>query len=302
MSKSTIPSVATFVAPPGEKFTLDIAGRALAAAGVTSFRSQWLDEGAALDMLFESTEKPSRTLGPRIEAALHSYPIDVIVQPLAFRRKALLVADMDSTMIAQECVDELAETIGQREKVAKLTAAAMRGEVDFHAALTARVALFEGVPVGAVQNIVDRITPNPGARALVATMRARGAHAVLVSGGFTLFADLVGARLGFNEVFANRLEIAQGRLTGRIVPPIQGADAKGEILTKLCHTRGVSPESTLAVGDGANDLVMLSLAGLGVAYRAKPHVAASAACRIESADLTALLFAQGFTRDSFVEN
>ncbi len=301
MSKSAVELVATFVAAPGQTFTLDTAARALAAAGVESFRLKWLDTGAALDTFFDAADEPVQTLGLKIENALGASPVDVIVQPLSFRRKALLVADMDGTMIEQECLDELAKTIGQGAKVAALTAAAMRGEIDFEAALKTRVALFAGVDVEAIEGLIERLTPNPGARALVATMRAYGAHTALVSGGFTLFAAPIGARLCFKEVFANRLDIEQGRLTGRIIPPIQGGKAKGEILTLLRDTRAIAREATLAIGDGANDLDMLGLAGLGVAYRAKPQVAAQAQARLMRADLTALLYAQGFTRDMFVK-
>ena len=219
MSKSAVELVATFVAAPGETFTSDVAARALAAAGVNSFQTRWLGANVALDLCFTVAEPPP-SLGPRIEHALGAWPVDVIVQPLDARRKALLVADMDATIIAQECLDELARMIGQGEKVAALTTAAMRGEIDFEAALTTRVALFAGVEVAAVEEIVERLTPNRGARTLVATMRAHGAHTALVSGGFTLFAEFIGRRLGFDEVFANRLEIGRGRLTGQITPPI----------------------------------------------------------------------------------
>jgi phosphoserine phosphatase len=175
MSKSAVELVATFVAAPGETFTLDVAARALAAAGAEVFGTRWLGAGVALDLYFTAAGRPP-SLGPLIEHALGEWPIDVIVQPLGSRRKALLVADMDATIIAQECLDELARMIGQGEKVAALTAAAMRGEIDFEAALTTRVALFAGVDVATVEEIVERLTPNSGAQTLVATMRAHGAH------------------------------------------------------------------------------------------------------------------------------
>jgi phosphoserine phosphatase len=300
MSKSVVELVATFVAAPDETFSMDACAQALAAAGVDSFQIRWLDAGFALDLYFSMTEPPP-DLAERIEQALADWPIDVVVQPLAHRRKTLLIADMDATMIAQECLDELARITGKGEEVAALTAAAMRGEIDFEAALTTRVALFAGVPVAAVEELVERLTPNAGARTLVATMRANGARAALVSGGFTLFAAPIAKRLHFDEVFANRLETDRGRLTGRIIPPIQGAAGKGEVLTFLRAARGLSREATLAVGDGANDIEMLSLAGLGVAYRAKPRVAAKARARLNHADLTALLYAQGYSREAFVE-
>jgi phosphoserine phosphatase len=227
---------------------------------------------------------------------------DVIVQPEAGRRKLLLVADMDSTMIGQECVDELAEFVGLRERVAAITARAMRGEIAFEEALRERVALLAGLDVGVIATILrERITLTQGARTLVATMRANGAYAALVSGGFTRFAEPIAARIGFDEARANRLETQGGVLTGRVTPPIAGARAKREALEALRAARGLALEATLAVGDGANDLDMLAAAGLGVAFHAKPKVAAAASARVDRADLTALLFAQGYRRADFVE-
>jgi phosphoserine phosphatase len=301
MSKMASPYVATFVAAPDARFDAKTASHALEAAGVTPSKIVWLDQGAALDVFFDSSEEAARAIQTDVEKLLGSAPIDVIAQSVASRRKALLVADMDATMIAQECLDELAQTIGQGEAVAVLTARAMHGEIDFESALTTRVALFEGVSVESIEKLVEDLTPNPGARLLVATMRKHGAHTALVSGGFTLFAAPVGARLHFHDVFANRFEIENGRLTGRVTPPIRGKKAKGEILAALRDARGLEPQATLAIGDGANDLDMLAEAGLGVAFRAKPQVAAMARARLNHADLTALLFAQGFAREDFAE-
>jgi phosphoserine phosphatase len=296
-----LPHVATLVAAPDVRFSAARAREALATAGVEPEEARWLDAGRALDLLFTAPEARIDGIARRIEGLLTQARIDVIVQPRASRRKRLLVADMDSTIIAQECLDELAGLIGKSEEVARLTAKAMRGEVDFEAALSARVALFAGLAVERMEEIVLRLTPTPGARTLVATMRAHGAHAALVSGGFTPFAEPVATRLGFNAFFANRLEIEDGRLTGRILPPILGGAAKAEILARLCETHGFAAQATLVVGDGANDLEMLATAGLGVAFRAKPVVAARAQARLNHADLTALLHAQGFAREDFVE-
>jgi phosphoserine phosphatase len=305
MSKSADPQaadfVATFVAAPGVALDEAFAVGAVKAAEVAVLDAVWLERGAALDVFFEPGDiVPSVALGA-IEAALRGAPVDIIAQPVAGRRKSLLVADMDATIIVQECLDELACVIGRQEAVSALTAQAMRGEIDFEEALTTRVAMFEGVTVAAIEELIERLSPSPGAKTLVATMRAAGAHTALVSGGFTLFAEAVARRLGFHEFFANSLEIEGDRLTGRIIPPIRGKQAKGEILIRLRDARGLAPEATLAVGDGANDLDMLARAGLGAAWRAKPQVAAMAKARVDHADLTALLFAQGFRREEFVE-
>jgi len=298
MSKSGEAQVATLIAAPGETFASAEVSPALAAAGATPIELRWLERNVALDALFE---RAPADLAEAIEAALAPRRIDVIVQPAAHRRKALLIADMDATMIEEESLDELARGLGLGEKVARLTEAAMRGDIPFEAALATRVALFEGVAVEAIERLAKRLTPSCGGATLVATMRAHGAFTVLASGGFTLFAAPIGAGLGFDAIFANRLEIESGRLTGRITPPIRGAGAKGETLAALRQARGLAVEATLAVGDGANDLEMLAGAGLGVAYRAKPRVAARAAERLNHADLTALLYAQGFSRAEFVE-
>lgn len=296
MSKQTPTHVATFIAAPDERIVPNVVLAALAAADVRPAELRWLEEGVALDALLAGDAEARA-----IEAALAPRPMDVIVQPLSHRRKALLVADMDATMIVEESLDELARRVGVGEEVRRLTERAMRGDIAFEGALAARVALFEGVAVEAIDEIAASLTPSPGAATLVATMRAHGAYAALVSGGFTAFAEKVAARLRFDACFANRLEVAAGRLTGRVAPPIRGGAAKTEALEFLRETGRLSREATLAIGDGANDLDMLAAAGLGVAYRAKPRVAAGAAARLNCADLTALLYAQGFTRQEFVK-
>jgi phosphoserine phosphatase len=253
----------------------------------------WLDEGIAADILFEV---PS-AMPPvdRIREMLAGTPVDFILQPHASRRKKLLVADMDSTIIEQECLDELADFIGLRDHVAAITARAMRGEMAFEPALRERLALLKGLPTGVIDKIIaERITLTPGAEILVRTMRAHGAVTVLVSGGFTAFTRQIGARIGFDADEANVLGIADGKLTGRVEEPILGRTAKRNVLDSFCQHLQIGRAQALAVGDGANDLDMLSAAGLGVAFRAKPAVAAAAQARIDHADLTALLYAQGY--------
>ena len=223
--------------------------------------------------------------------------VDVVVQPSAGRRKALLVADMDSTMITVECIDELADYAGIKAEVAAVTEAAMRGELDFGAALDARVALLAGLDTAMIARcLAERVTVTPGARALVRTMRAHGARCVLVSGGFTSFAAPVAAEIGFDLAIANDLLIADGRLTGAVAKPIVDSRTKAATLTRESAALGIEAAATLAVGDGANDLPMIEAAGLGVAYHAKPIVAAAARARIDHGDLSALLYAQGYPR------
>ncbi|MBI1867657.1 MAG: phosphoserine phosphatase SerB [Methylocystis sp.] len=304
MSKSPPEYVATFIAGPSSApLREEAVCRALARSGVAApTRTHWLDPGVALDVRFPFEPALASSLRAGLHEALEGLAIDVVVQPWASRRKALLVADMDSTMIAQECVDELAELAGLRDHVANITERAMRGEIEFEPALRERVGLLAGLRVDAIDGIIDqRIRPTAGARALVATMRANGAYTALVSGGFTLFADRIGALLGFHETRANKLEVAGGALTGVVAPPILGRAAKRDTLEALRAARGLAREATLAVGDGANDLDMLLEAGLGVAFHAKPKVASAAHARIDHADLTALLFAQGYRRSDFVE-
>jgi phosphoserine phosphatase len=218
------------------------------------------------------------------------------------RRKKLFLADMDSTMIGQECVDELADYAGLKAHVADITERAMRGEIEFEPALRQRVALLRGLAVGVVDEVLkQRITPTPGGRQLVMTMRAHGAYTCLISGGFTLFTNAVAAMIGFQENRANELKIEDGKLAGRVAEPILGRAAKLATLIELRESFDLDDIDTLATGDGANDLGMIEAAGLGVAYHAKPAVAAAAAARIDHGDLTALLYIQGYRRDEFVE-
>lgn len=227
-------------------------------------------------------------------------PIDMIVQPAAHRRKRLLVADMDSTIIGQECIDELADFAGRKAEISAITERAMRGELNFEEALTERVRMLKGLPERALEEAFQtRISLNPGAAALVRTMNKDGATTVLVSGGFTYFVDRVARRAGFLHWQANELLIEDGFLTGEVRPPILGREAKARALMSFAEESGAPLAETTAVGDGANDLDMLAAAGLGVAYRAKPTVAAAADASIRFGDLTALLYAQGFTLDEF---
>jgi phosphoserine phosphatase len=261
--------------------------------------AQWLFHEVAVDIPFSGSED-IHAIENLLRQARGDLPIDIVVQPQAFRRKKLLLADMDSTMIGQECIDELADFAGLKARVAAITERAMRGEIEFEPALRERVALLKGMPVGVVDEVLaKRIKPRPGGRELVATMRAQGAWTCLISGGFTLFTKVVAELIGFQENRANQLQVEDGKLTGEVVEPVLGRAAKLATLTELRESFDLDNIDTLVVGDGANDLGMIQQAGLGVAYHAKPAVAAAAAARIDYGDLTALLYAQGYRRDEF---
>ncbi|MGL3209921.1 phosphoserine phosphatase SerB [Bradyrhizobium sp. BR 1433] len=266
--------------------------------------AQWLFNEVAADIPFEgedSSRDGIKTIEERLRQARGDLPIDIVVQPRIARRKKLFLADMDSTMIGQECIDELADFAGLKAHVAAITERAMRGEIEFESALRERVALLKGLPVSVVDEVLDkRITLTPGSRELVMTMRAHGAYTCLISGGFTLFTKVVAAKVGFQENRANQLQVVDGKLTGEVVEPILGRATKLATLIELTESFDLDEIDTLVVGDGANDLGMIQAAGLGVAYHAKPAVAAAAAVRIDHGDLTALLYAQGYRRDEFV--
>ena len=258
----------------------------------------WVEAGIACDLAFD--DQPESARGA-LEGLIRD--VDIVVQPRAGRAKALLAADMDSTMITVECIDELADYAGVKAEVAAVTEQAMRGELDFEAALDARVALLRGLDEAVIDRCrEEKVRLMPGARALVRTMRANGAWCLLVSGGFTRFAEPVAAAIGFDAVKSNLLDVVDGRLAGTVRKPIVGAEAKKQAMLADAAARGLDPGRALAIGDGANDILMLKAAGLGIAYHAKPAVAAVADARIEANDLTALLYAQGYARKDWVED
>ena len=304
----TAPFVATLIAPRHQNcLNADITKRAIAL--LPEAKPAWLSEGEAVDMTFTAPfqaddDAARKHLQTALRAALSLLPVDVIVQQnLPTRRKKLLLADMDSTMIGQECIDELAREVGLYDKI---TERAMRGELDFEPALRERVALLKGIPVTTISQLLDtRITLTPGGQTLIATMRKNGAYCALISGGFTLFTEVIAQRIGFHEQRANQLVVEEcdfaSVLAGRVEEPILGRAAKLAALQELTKTHGLTRTETLAVGDGANDLAMINEAGLGLAFHAKPKVAEEADAAIMHNDLTALLFAQGYRRAEFVE-
>jgi len=292
--------IATLIASNGglSSADLDVARDALAGIGAMPGMPAWLDEGVAADLPFGRTDRAGARAA--LEGLLPG--VDVVIQPQAGRAKKLLVADMDSTMITIECIDELADYAGIKPQIAEVTERAMRGELDFESALDARVALLKGLEESAIDRChAERVVLMPGARALIRTMKANGARSVLVSGGFTVFADKVAAAIGFDRAISNRLGLAGGALDGTVARPIVGSATKRETLIAERDTLGLAPEQTLAVGDGANDIPMIEEAGLGVAYHAKPKTAAAADARIEHGDLTALLYAQGYRRADWID-
>ncbi|HKH34258.1 MAG TPA: phosphoserine phosphatase SerB, partial [Beijerinckiaceae bacterium] len=271
--------VATLISNPRAPAITEAVLRQARAALGTPHPAHRLHGEIAADILFDG---PDQGRSAALRTILAGQPIDIVVQPAKRRRKRLFLADMDSTMIEQECIDELAGYVGLKREVAAITERAMRGEVAFEPALRERVALLEGLPVSVVDEIIaTRITLTPGGRTLVATMRAHGAYTCLVSGGFTLFTGPIARMIGFDEHRSNRLLAANERIAGRVEEPILGREAKLATLIALRERLGLAREDTIAVGDGANDLAMLGEAGLGVAFRAKPAVAAAAHARID---------------------
>ena len=287
--------VATLVANPQHPaIDAELVARALAVLPAGTGVNE-LSDGIAVDLVFDGDTSRTADHDRDLRAAMGTVPVDLLVQKREGRRKRLLIADMDSTMIRQECIDELADAVGKKDVVAAITERAMRGELEFESALRERAVMLAGLDAGVVDTVLaERITLTPGAAALLATMKAHGAYCALVSGGFTAFTGHIAATLGFDEHRANTLGIADGRLTGTVGEPILGRAAKRERLTELLAEHGLDAADAIAVGDGANDLAMIELAGLGVAYHAKPSVAAVADARVDHGDLTALLYFQGY--------
>jgi phosphoserine phosphatase len=289
--------IATLISTPG-RMTPAIGTIALEAVGASAI--DWLADGTACEFVLPA-EADAAAAEISLRERLAAHPVDVVVQPAAGRRKKILIADMDSTMIDQECIDELADEIGMKDHIAAITARAMNGEITFEPALRERVLLLKGLPVPVISTVLDtRITLAAGGRELVATMKKNGAHTALVSGGFTAFTGAVAERLGFDENVANRLLEEGGRLSGKVAEPILGRRAKADALVATAARLGLTPSDAMAVGDGANDLDMIRLAGAGVALHAKPSVAAQARIRIDHGDLTALLYMQGYRQSEFV--
>jgi phosphoserine phosphatase len=269
----------------------------------------WLRPGVAVDIAFDDPADTAavradvlKKLTHELRGAIGAAPVDVVVQPQDGRRKKLLVADMDSTMIGQECIDELADYAGFKDRVAAITERAMLGEIAFAPALRARVALLHGLPASTIDKVIaERIRPNPGAATLVQTMRAHGAYTCVVTGGFTAFMAPLAAAIGFDEYHANTLLTdSTGRLTGEVAEPVLGREAKRDTLLALRQRLRLRREDTLAVGDGANDIPMIETAGLGIAFHGKPALREAADACIDHGDLTALLYAQGYRREDFV--
>jgi phosphoserine phosphatase len=305
--------VATLISSPDRPVVTDALARDVARYLPHGRPFDWLAPGIATDIAFmvedtdgadEYAKKPAllQDFAEDIREMMDGAPIDVVIQPHDGRRKKLLIADMDSTMIEQECIDELADYAGFKSKVAAITDRAMRGEIAFEPALRERVALLKGLPASVIADVItERIHLTPGGPTLVATMRSHGAYTCVVSGGFTAFTTRIAAMIGFDEQRANTLMTdAEGKLTGTVAEPIVGRDAKLETLMALRERLNLRAQDTLAVGDGANDIPMVEAAGLGVAFHGKPTIreAAPNAC-IDHGDLTALLYAQGYRREEF---
>ena len=291
--------VATLISnPTARALSQPLADKAARAVGAS--RADWLAPAIACDLPVEDGMAEAEALSA-LRTELDGAPVDCVVQAADDRRRHILVADMDSTMIDQECIDELADVVGLKEHVAAITARAMNGEIEFEGALRERVALLEGLEAAIIDRVIaERITLASGARELVATMNAAGAFTLLVSGGFTTFTDRIAAMLGFREHQANTLLADGGRLTGKVAEPILGRAAKADALRAVAARLGLTTNDAIAVGDGANDLDMVCLAGTGVALHAKPAVAAAAPHRIDHGDLTALLYMQGYRREEIV--
>ena len=302
MSQTTTASILTIIAPYGKATLNDEALSQLKNNLNIEADPIWLAEGEAADLpLNEINTDDLKSLSNQINELLQDKPFDFALQPQEHRRKKLLISDMDSTIIGEECIDEIAYMAGLKPKIADITERAMRGEIEFEAALRERVGLLKDLDVKALDTVIkDRLNLNKGARTLVQTMAANDAFCALVSGGFTFFTEKIAAMTGFHTTRANTLEIANDKLTGQVIPPILGSAAKKQALEQFIKEKNILAEETLAVGDGANDLEMIKASGLGVAYYAKPIVAAEADASVNHTDLTALLYMQGYKKSEFV--
>ncbi len=296
-------SVLTVIGDPAssavDSALVDSVTVALNEAGARVAPPDWLAPGIACDLPFDGL-----ACGRAEDAArdrLDGAPFDVAAQPTAGRRKSLLVADMESTVIGQELIDELAEIAGVHGRIAAITARSMAGEIDFASSFYERVALLAGLTTGALAEVAGRITLNPGARTLIRTLRAGGVHTALVTGGFTCFAEVVARDCGFDEIRANELLIEEERLSGAVREPILGPKGKLMALTELAGQQGLALAATAAIGDGANDLDMVRAAGMGVAYRGKPVLRQAAGFRLDHGDLTGLLYLQGYRQEDFTK-
>jgi phosphoserine phosphatase len=301
--------VATLISAPQRPAVTEALAMRVAEKLPQARRGAWLHPGVAVDIVFgDPSDRPGATadllkrLTHELRGVIGAAPADVVLQPLDGRRKKLLVADMDSTMIGQECIDELADFAGLKDRVAAITARAMRGEIAFVPALRQRVALLRGLPAATIDKVIaECIRPNPGAAVLVQTMRAHGAYTCVVTGGFTAFMAPLAKAIGFDEYHANTLLTdAAGRLTGEVTEPVLGREAKRDTLLALRERLRLRREDSLAIGDGANDIPMIEAAGLGVAFQGKPVLREKAGACIDHGDLTALLYAQGYRHEDFV--
>ena len=288
----------TMIAGPGGAARVEACVGEIIAALPAPVMPDWLAPGAACDLALDGIDAPAAEAIAR--QAIGDASTDVLVQPSEGRRKRLLAADLESTIIDNEMLDELADFVGMRAQVSEITRRAMNGELDFEQALAARVALLKGLPATMLDEAAKRIRLMPGARALIATMRASGARTLLVSGGFSVFVEPIATQLGFDHVVCNRLDISEGRIVGAVAPPIVTRETKRDALIAFAKKCGVPLAETVAIGDGANDLPMLHAAGLGIAFRAKPAVAAASRWRLDHADLTGVLYAQGYRRAELI--
>jgi phosphoserine phosphatase len=279
--------------------TIARARDSLAASGARVAAAGWLSENVACDIPFDGVE-PVRA-EQIVRESLGDSAVDLAAQSAAGRRKRILVADMESTIVTAELLDELAASLGIADAIAPITARSMRGEIEFAQSLRERVSLLAGRPAAVLEPVAASIELMPGARRLVLTMRAGGAHTALVSGGFDIFAAIVAKVCGFDEYHANHLVIANGKIAGLVAEPILDREGKAEVLQRLAADRSLALESTAAIGDGANDIAMLQAAGLGVAFHGKPAVAAAARYRLDHSDLTGLLYLQGYHSREFKE-